>query len=81
MTNKVAKVVKNESFLMERWEDEEFIERKLVELGFDMDHTTWVYSWTVPSWVSDEKKNEITKKLEDSDYRSYLVNVRQESPK
>lgn len=81
MTNKVAKVVKNESFLMEKWEDEEFIEGKLEELGFDMDYTTWVYSWTVPSWVSDEKKNEITKKLEDSDYRSYLVNVRQESPK
>lgn len=81
MTNKVAKVVKNESFLMEKWEDEEFIEGKLKELGFDMDYTTWVYSWTVPSWVSDEKKNEITKKLEDSDYRSYLVNVRQESPK
>ena len=81
MTNKVAKVVKNESFLMEKWEDEEFIEGKLEELGSDMDYTTWVYSWTVPSWVSDEKKNEITKKLEDSDYRSYLVNVRQESPK
>ena len=81
MTNKVAKVVKNESFLMEKWEDEEFIEGKLEELGFDMDYTTWVYSWTVPSWVSVEKKNEITKKLEDSDYRSYLVNVRQESPK
>lgn len=81
MTNKVAKVVKNETFLMDRWENEEFIENRLVELGFDMSCTTWVYSWTVPSWVSESKKMEIVGKLEASDYRSYLVNVRQESPR
>ena len=81
MTNQVAKVVKNETFLMEKWEDEEFIEGKLAELGFDMEHTSWVYSWTVPSWVSDEKKESIIGRLEESNYRSYLVNVRQESPR
>ena len=81
MANKVAKVVKNETFLMEKWEDEEFIEARLTELGFNMACTTWVYSWTVPSWVPDAKKKTIVDKLEASNYRSYLVNVRQESPR
>lgn len=81
MTNKVAKVVKNETFLMETWEDETYIEGKLIDLGFDMDYTTWLYSWTVPAWVPEDKKHSIIKKLEDSDYRSYLINVRQESPR
>lgn len=81
MTNRVDRVVKNETFLMEKWEDEEFIEDRLVEMGFNMDYTTWVYSWTVPPWVSEDKKQSIIKKLEDSEYRSYLVNVRQESPR
>lgn len=81
MTNQVTKVVKNESFLMEEWADEGYIESKLIDLGFDMAYTSWVYSWTVPAWVSEEKKQLITKKLEDSNYRSYLVNVRQESPR
>ena len=81
MTNRVDKVVKNETFLMDKWEDEEYIEGKLTEMGFNMDYTSWVYSWTVPSWVPDDKKQSIIKKLEDSEYRSYLVNVRQESPR
>lgn len=81
MANIMDKVVKNETFLMEKWEDEEFIDEKLSELGFDMEYTSWVYSWTVPSWVPDAKKKTIVDKLEASDYRSYLVNVRQESPR
>lgn len=81
MANIMAKVVKNETFLMEKWEDEEFIDEKLSELGFNMEHTSWVYSWTVPSWVPDAKKKAIVDKLEASNYRSYLVNVRQESPR
>lgn len=80
MTNRVDKIVKNETFLMDKWEDEEFIEARLTELGFNMDYTSWVYSWTVPSWVPDAKKQSIMSKLEASEYRSYLVNVRQESP-
>lgn len=81
MANIMDKVVKNETFLMEKWEDEEFIDEKLSELGFDMEYTSWVYSWTVPSWVTDAKKKTIVDKLEASNYRSYLVNVRQESPR
>ncbi len=81
MANIMDKVVKNETFLMEKWEDEEFIDEKLAELGFDMEYTSWVYSWTVPSWVPDAKKKTIVDKLEASNYRSYLVNVRQESPR
>lgn len=81
MANIMDKVVKNETFLMEKWEDEEFIDEKLSELGFDMEYTSWVYSWTVPSWVPDAKKKTIVDKLEASNYRSYLVNVRQESPR
>ena len=81
MTNRVDRVVRNETFLMEKWEDEEFIENRLVEMGVNMDYTTWVYSWTVPSWVPDDKKQAIIDKLEASEYRSYLVNVRQESPR
>lgn len=81
MTHRVDKVVKNETFLMDKWEDEEYIEGKLTEMGFNMDYTSWVYSWTVPSWVPDDKKQSIIDKLEASDYRSYLVNVRQESPR
>ena len=81
MTNGVDRIVKNETFLMDKWEDEEFIEARLTELGFNMACTTWVYSWTVPSWVPDAKKKTIVDKLEASNYRSYLVNVRQESPR
>ena len=81
MASIMDKVVKNETFLMEKWEDEEFIDEKLSELGFDMEYTSWVYSWTVPSWVPDAKKKTIVDKLEASNYRSYLVNVRQESPR
>ena len=81
MANIMDKVVKNETFLMEKWEDEEFIDEKLSELGFNMEYTSWVYSWTVPSWVPDAEKKAIVDKLEASNYRSYLVNVRQESPR
>lgn len=81
MENKVDREVKNETFFVEHWQDEESIENGLSDLGFDMDNTTWVYSWTIPSWVTGSKRDEIAKKLEDSDYRSYLVNVRQETYK
>lgn len=81
MTNKTGMEVKTETFLMTKFEDEAFINAKLEELGFDLENTRWVYSWTVPGWVSEEKKSEIVKRLEESDYTSYLVNVRQETAK
>lgn len=74
-------VVKTETFFMTKFEDEEFIDTKLMDLGFDMKYTSWVYSWTVPSWVPEEKKIEINNRLEASDYSAYLVNVRQETPR
>lgn len=80
MTNKTSRSVRNESFMMTKWEDEQFIEDRLVEAGFDMEYTTWVYSWTVPVWVDEDRKSSIKADLEASDYTSYLVNVKQETP-
>lgn len=79
--NKTDIVVKTETFFMAEFKDEDFIEARLVELGFDLDNTSWIYSWTVPSWVPEDKRVTIQRRLEDSDYNSYLVNVRQETPK
>lgn len=73
--------VKTETFFMAKFEDESFINDKLVELGFNLDNTNWVYSWSVPSWVPEAKKIEIMRRLEESDYSCYLVNVRQETPR
>lgn len=81
MTSKTDIEVKTETFYMTTFKDEEFINDKLEGLGFNLDNTNWVYSWAVPSWVPSDKKEEIVKRLEDSDYRDYLVNVRQETPK
>lgn len=80
MTNKTGRSVRNESFLLTRWEDEKYIEDRLMEAGFDMEYTTWVYSWTVPVWVDEDKKASIKEDLEASNYKSYLVNVKQETP-
>lgn len=74
-------IVKYESFIMDEFQDEEYINSRLVELGFDLEYTSWIYSWTVPAWVADDRRKEIVNRLEDSDYRMYLVNVRQETPK
>ena len=79
--NKTDIVVKTETFFMTEFKDEDFIDARLVELGFDLDNTNWIYSWTVPSWVPEDKKESIQKRLEDSGYSSYLVNVRQETQK
>lgn len=79
--NKTDYEVKSETFIMNEFQDEDHINGRLEELGFDLKHTTWIYSWTVPSWVPEEKSKEIVARLEKSDYRSYLVNVRQETPK
>lgn len=81
MTHKTDIEVKTETFYMTVFRDEEFINRKLVDLGFSLANTNWVYSWSVPSWVPEDRKKEINLRLEKSDYRDYLVNVRQETPK
>lgn len=73
--------VKTETFFMAKFEDESFINDRLLELGFNLDNTNWVYSWTVPSWVPEPKKTEIKNRLEESNYTCYLVNVRQETPR
>lgn len=81
MTNKTDVEVRTEIFYMTKFEDEDYINDRLEEFGFNLDNTNWIYAWSVPEWVPEETRISITKRLEDSDYRDYLVNVRQETPK
>ena len=78
MDTEMSLNIKQEIFLMEEWEDEESIEGRLSILGYDMDSTSWIYTWAVPKWVEPTRAESIKYSLESSDYHSYLVSVRQE---
>lgn len=41
--NKTDYEVKSETFIMNKFQDEDHINGRLEELGFDLEHTTWVY--------------------------------------
>lgn len=70
--------VKQSSLLVDTFMDEAQVNGLLIENGFEPEFCTWVYSWTPPAWASDQRKAEIVSRLEESDYESYLINVRQE---
>lgn len=78
MTTKKIMVTKR-SILAHTFMTEEEVIAMLVDRGFDMATTTWTYSWTPPAWASMNEKANIEKQLEDRDYYSYLINVRQET--
>lgn len=81
MTEKTNVETKSETFYMTEFHDEDFINSSLEDLGFDLRYTTWIYSWTVPPWMEEQKKAETMQRLEDSDFHHYLVNVKQVTPK
>lgn len=73
-------VQKNDLFFMEEFRDEDYVNAMLEEAGFNLDYTTWIYSWTVPAWLGSAKREEIKQKLSDSGYRHYLITVREDTP-
>lgn len=78
MTTKKITVQKK-SILVHEFMDEAQVDQMLEEKGFILENTSWIYSWTPPSWASDSEKAGILSQLEESEYKSYLINVRQET--
>lgn len=76
---RTKKDIRRQSIYCTHYMDDSEVEDLLEEHGFNLQYTTWVFSWAPPAWASDSDKAKITEKLEESDYRAFLLNVHEET--